>query len=99
LSRKQKPACFLRAGKEYMKIISWLFGILFFTVGVLNMFLVHPIPGIFYLLLSIVYFPRTNAIIKNRLGFSTPLAVKVILGVVVLWGTLAVGDLAEMFGL
>jgi hypothetical protein len=80
-------------------IISWIFGVAFFVIGVLNAFLVHPVPGVFYLLLSFVYFPPANVLFKKRFGFSIPLVVKIILGLVVLWGTLAVGDLAEMFGL
>ncbi|MFH1412436.1 MAG: hypothetical protein ABIG10_00185 [bacterium] len=78
-------------------IISWIFGIVFFVIGVLNMFLVHPVPGGFYLLLSLVYFPPVSAIFKKRLGFSIPYIVKIILGFVILWGTLAVGELMEMF--
>ncbi len=80
-------------------IISWIFGIAFFAIGVLNVFLVHPVPGVFYLLLSFVYFPPANAILKERFGFSIPLVVKLILGLVIVWFTLGVSDLAEMFGL
>ena len=80
-------------------IISWMFGVAFFAIGVLNLVLVHPVPGIFYLLLSFVYFPPANAILNERLGFSIPLVVKIILGLVVVWFTLGVSDLAEMFGL
>ena len=71
----------------------------FVVIGVLNLFLVHPVPGVLYLLLSVAYLPRTDIILKNRFGFSIPLVAKIILGLVILWGTLAVGDLAEMFGL
>ena len=71
----------------------------FVVIGVLNVFLVHPVPGVFYLLLSSVYIPPTDAILKKRFSFSIPLAVKIVLGLVILWGTLAVGDLAELFGL
>jgi len=81
------------------QILSWLFGIVFFVIGVLNVFLVHPVPGVFYLLLSLVYFPPVNTILKKRVGFSIPPVVNIILGLVILWGTLAVGDLAELFGL
>ena len=80
-------------------IITWIFGIVFFVIGVLNVFLVHPVPGVFYLLLSFVYFASTHAIFKKRFGFWIPLVVKIILGLVILWVTLAVGDLAELFGL
>ena len=80
-------------------IVSWTFGILFIVIGLLNAFLVHIVPGIFYLLLSFVYFPPAIALVRKRLGFSIPFAIRIILGLVILWGTLAVGDLAEMFGL
>ena len=80
-------------------IVSWIFGIAFFAIGVLNVFLVHPVPGVFYLLLSFVYFPPANAILKKRFDFSIPLAAKIILGLVIVWFTLGVSDLAEVFGL
>lgn len=80
-------------------IISWVFTVVFIATGMLNIVLVHPVPGIFYFLLSLVYLPWTNEVLKERFGFVIPLAVKVVLGLVVLWGTLAVGDLAEILGL
>lgn len=80
-------------------MLGWLFFIVFFVIGALNAIMVHPVPGIFYLLLSLVYFPSSNTILKKKFGFTIPLAVKIIVGFVILWGTLAVGDLAEMFGL
>ena len=80
-------------------IINWIFGAVFFVTGVLNVVLVHPVPGIFYLLLSLVYFPPVSAFVKKKLGLAIPFWVKVALGLVVLWGTLAVGDLAEILGL
>ena len=80
-------------------IIGWIFGIVFFAIGVLNVFLVHPVLGVLYILLSLIYFPSANTILKKRFGFSITFKVKIILGIVILWGTLAVGDIAEMFGL
>lgn len=77
-------------------IISWLFGIAVFAVGVLNMFLVHPVPGVVYLLLSFVYFSPANAILRKRFGFSIPIAVKIILGIVIIQFTLGVSDLGDM---
>lgn len=80
-------------------IVNWAFFILFIIIGVLNLFLVHPVPGIFYLLLSTLYLPKTNAILKSTIGFSVPMWAKVIIALVILWGTLAVTDLADMAGL
>ena len=79
-------------------MISWIFGIIFFVTGVLNAWLVHLAPGVFYLLLSFIYFPPANRFFKKKLGFSIPFAIKIILGLLILWGTLAVGDLVEILG-
>lgn len=77
-------------------ISGWVFGILVFTIGVLNIFLVHPVPGIAYLLLSLVYFPPASAYSSKKLGFSIPMAVKIILGIVLVMFTLGVSDLGDM---
>ncbi len=77
-------------------IISWLFGTAVFAIGVLNVFLVHVVPGVIYLLLSFVYFPSANAILKKRFDFSIPLVLKIILGIVIIWFTLGVSDLRDM---
>lgn len=77
-------------------ISGWLFGLLVLAVGVLNIVLVHPVPGIVYLLLSMVYFPPANALLQKQLGFSIPLAVKIILGIVLFLFTLGVSDLGDM---
>lgn len=78
-------------------VISWAFGIALIVFGVLNLLLVHPVPGLFYLLLSVFYLPPTDTRIRSRLGFSIPPGAKVMLGLVVLWGTLAMSELAERF--
>lgn len=80
-------------------IISWVFTLVFLTLGVMNLILVHPVPGIFYILLACIFSPPVNTLLKNTTGLAIPLAVKILIGLVVLWGTLAVGDLAEMYGL
>ena len=69
----------------------------FFVIGVLNIFLVHIIPGVFYILLSFFFFPPANKFLKKKFGFTISPVVKIILGLVILWGTLAVGDLMEIF--
>lgn len=99
-----------RGRDEYMKsmkkessnthivtVFSWVFAIVFFVIGILNLLLVHPVPGIFYLLVSILYIPYS--LIQERLLFSIPFVFKIVAGLVILWGTLAVGDLAEILGL
>jgi hypothetical protein len=49
--------------------------------------------GAFLLLLSSVYLPPVNVMIKKRTGFSIPLAVKILLGIFILWAALGVGEL------
>lgn len=76
--------------------ISWLFGLVVLTIGIANVFLVHPVPGVIYLLLSLVYLPPANAFLWERTGFAIPTVVKIILGVVIIWFTLGVSDLGDM---
>jgi len=77
-------------------VVSWIFGIIVFTIGALNLFLVHAVPGIIFLLLSFIYFPRVNDFLWKRFGFSIPTVVKIIQGIVIIWFTLGVSDLGEM---
>jgi hypothetical protein len=77
-------------------IIGWLFGTAVFTIGVLNVFLVHPVPGIIYFLLSLVYLPPANAVLRKRFGLSIPLVVKILLGIFIIMFTLGVSDLGDM---
>ncbi len=83
----------------FQNISTWIFAVLFFVIGILNLFLIHPVPGIFYLILSLVYLPQINSILKQKFNISISFKIKIILALIILWGTLAVGDLAEMFGL
>ncbi|QJW89956.1 hypothetical protein HNV11_11490 [Spirosoma taeanense] len=77
-------------------IASSLFGIVFLAIGVVNTFWGNdPGFGIFIVLLSFVYFPPANAILKRVTGFSIPLTVKVILGLFILWAALGVGELFD----
>ena len=77
-------------------ISGWIFGMVVLTVGILNMFLVHLVPGVGYLLLSFIYFPPSNAYIRKNLGFSIPLVVKIILAIFIIMFTLGVSDLGDM---
>lgn len=78
-------------------IICKLFIIIFFILGILNLIYVHPVPGLFYLFLSTVYMPLTTNYLSNKFGIIIPLWIKIMVGLVVIWGTLAVGDLMELF--
>jgi len=77
-------------------ITSWLFGTVFFAIGVINTFWGNdPGFGVFILLLSLVYFLPVNAILNKLTGFSIPgmTIIKIILGIFILWASLGVGEL------
>lgn len=84
---------------NFGNITGWLFFLVLLTLGILNLILVHPVPGIIYLFLSLIFIPPTNPFLQKKFGFSIPWALKVILGIVIVWFTLGISDLAEIFGL
>lgn len=77
-------------------VIGWVFGTIVLAIGVLNLFFVHPVPGIVYLLLSLIYFPPADAVLRRSFGFAVPRVLKIILGVVIIMFTLGVSDLGDM---
>ncbi len=80
-------------------IASWLFGIVLVSIGILNMIFVHPAPGFVYLVLSLIYFPPSYNYFESISGLRIHGILKIILGILIMWGTLGVGDLAHMAGL
>lgn len=85
-----------------LNIISWLFGITVFAIGVVNTFWGNDLGfGVFILLLSFVYFPPVNVILKKITGFSIPgmEIVKILIGVFILWASLGVGELFDKIDL
>ncbi|QBA64034.1 hypothetical protein [Muriicola soli] len=77
--------------------ISWIFALIFLSLGILNLIFIHPIPALFYVLLALFYFPFLNELLYKSLGFTIPLWIKTLAGLLVIWGTMAVGDLMELF--
>ena len=77
-----------------MNILNWIFGFLFSSIGVVNMFWGNdPIFGVFLFGLSLIFYPPINIVLKNRTGFSIPRVVKTITGLFILWSSLGVGEL------
>ncbi len=79
-----------------LHVLKWLFGLAVFAAGILNMILVHFVPGIVYLLLALIYFPPVNTMLRARFGFAVPPLVKGILGIILIMFTLGVSDLGGM---
>lgn len=75
---------------------SWFFGIAVLTIGILNLLLIHPVPGIIGLCLSLVFLPPVNEVLKKKTGFAIPFAIKVVLALVIFWFTLGVSDLGDV---
>ena len=78
--------------------ISWIFGILVFLDGLLNLFRGNdPGLGFAFLILSLIYFPPVGRLIRSNLGFGIPVIIKILLGIAILWISLTGGAVAEGF--
>lgn len=78
------------------KILSLTFGVLVIIDGILNLLRGNdPGLGVFFILLSLVYLPPTDRLVKKWLGFKIPSIVKVLLALFIIWVTLAVGAVNE----
>jgi hypothetical protein len=81
-----------------LDIIRWVFGIIFWAIGVVNTFWGNdPGFGIFIFLLSFIYFLPVNAILQKITGLSIPgiRIVKILVGIFILWASLGVGELFD----
>ncbi len=71
-------------GATAMTVISWIFGIVFFAIGVVNIFWGNdPGFGISIMLLSFLYFVPVHTFLHKMIGFSIPRMqlVKILLGI------------------
>ena len=82
---------------EIKDIFSWFLMLLFILLGVLNFTFIHPVPGIFYLVISIFYCPPLGIRVREKVGFTIAYWIKIIVAFFILWVTLAVGELVEYF--
>lgn len=77
-------------------IVGWFFGSFVLLVGIMNLFRGNdPGLGIVYAVLSLIYFPPVNLILKDLFGFSISYYFKAVLAILIIWATLAVGAIAE----
>lgn len=74
----------------------WLFGLLVATIGVANLTWVHPVPATAFLLFSLIYLPPINALFRSRFQLTFPPAIKIAIGILLIWFTLGVSDLGDM---
>ncbi|NEU09333.1 hypothetical protein GZH53_13495 [Flavihumibacter sp. R14] len=88
----------LNDGSTALNIISWLFGIVAFFIGLVNAFWGNdPGFGVFVLLLSFIYFLPVNTILKKMTGFTIPgiRIIRVLLGIFIIWAAMGVGELFD----
>ena len=77
-----------------LNFLNWLFGILLLGIGLINIFWGNdPFLGLGIIILSMIYFPPINSRLENISGLHIPRWVKLILGIVMLWIALGVGEL------
>jgi hypothetical protein len=75
---------------------NWVFGTFVFVIGLLNLFLIHPVPGIAYILLSFIYLPPASDLLKQKFDFSISAFIKIIFGIIIFLFTIGVSDLGDM---
>ena len=88
-------------GKEFLfKAAGWFSGVLFLLIGLINTFWGNdPVFGAGIAALSFLYFPPVNALIKGKTGLRIHLAVKIVLGFLILWAALGVSELFDKTGM
>lgn len=75
----------------------WVIGLLFLGIGILNLIYVHWVPFLFYTLVSLIYIPPISGRIEGYAGLRIHFIFKILLAFLLLWATLGVGDLMEVF--
>jgi len=77
-----------------LKLVGWLFGAIVFAIGFVNTFWGNDaILGIGMLLLAFIYLPPVNNIITQKTSIKIPVIGKILLGLLLLWIALGVGEL------
>ncbi len=79
-------------------VTAWFLGIIILTLGILNLILIHPVPGFIYIMLSLLFFPPVISVFNQKTGVHIPFPVLLVLAVIIFWFTLGISDLAEMYG-
>lgn len=78
----------------------WLFAIVFFAIGVVNLFWGNdPGFGAFIVLLSLVFIPPVTIVFTRLTGFVIPVWIKILIGIFIIWAALGVGELFDKIDL
>lgn len=83
-----------------LNVISWIFGIIFFAIGVVNTFWGNDQGfGVFVILLSLAYFPPIINNLTEKTNFKVPRIIKVLMGIFIIWAALGVGEFFDKIDL
>ena len=75
-------------------IMGWVFGIIFLSIGLINTFWGNDAAyGVLIILFAFVFFPPVNVVIKEKMGFSIPFLLKIVIGLFIIWTAVGVGEL------
>jgi len=86
----------VRSAAARSSVVGWIAAALVLAVGVANLLFVHLVPAMAYGLVSLVYVPPANALLKHRFGISIHPIAKIAMAVVIVMFTLGVSDLGDM---
>ncbi len=81
-----------------LKVLSWIFGLLFIVIGIVNTFWGDdPGFGVFIILLSLVYFIPVDTIVTAMTGIILPRfgLIKVLIALFIIWASVGVGELFD----
>ena len=85
---------------KIMNSLGWVFGTIFSAIGLINIFWGNdPEFGFFLLVTSLIYYPPITILLKRYTGYSTPIFIKIGLGIFILWASLGVGELFDKIDL
>jgi hypothetical protein len=77
-------------------LLNWLFAVLFSAIGLVNCFVGNdPEFGVFIMLLSLLFYPPFRLVFQQKIGWTIPSFVLILLGLFVFWSSLGVGELLE----
>ncbi len=80
----------------FYSLLSYAVALYIFIHGLLNVLRGNdPEYGVALILASFIFLPVTNRLLKHRTGYSIPAFAKVVLALLIIWTTLAVGAVNE----
>ena len=90
----------MKAESNIGNVISWAFCLIVLSIGGVNLFWGNdPGLGALIVLLSFVYFPPANNLVRSKTGFFIPVLAKIALAILILWVSLGVGELFDKIDL